>query len=963
MTTREAVPSTAVEVPLFLGPAVRDHRDELLSGFADLSALSPGDVRELSALDAGDGGRALVVSNTAVSIPDRPTVWVTSEPGVATAVADDAAVVNWGLDDDWEMLDARLESEFDRLSPPRQSAHSEASVAVNRFEDAVLALDRDHRLTYANESATELFGDSLSQIRGDPFWESVPDAIQTEMRPAIERALSTNEPTSVEVEIADDVTLFEMDVHPGSEGVTLHGHEPAHESDPSLYEYLIETVGHAVYILDDQGQFVFVNDALCEMTGYTRDELLGSSVALIKDEATVTKAENALADLLRSRGRDADGTDGIEIAKLDVELIRKDGERVPCTDRMTLRPLADGEFTGTVGTLRDISRQRRRQELLNGIIERSRAMMTVSDTEAVAELVVSTAVEVFDLDVSGLRKYDPERDGLVPIATSAAADAVLGDRPVYDRTEGPAGTAFTEGELVVCENLPEESESDVTALDRGAYLPIGDQHVLSLGHSNDDELDEITLGLLEVFGETAAAAFERVNREENLRQYEAVVEAADEMLFTVDDQRRFTLVTRPFARLLGHEREALIGRHLAEFLPDGDAREIARSDGHSMLETQFQGAAGAVPSRLVLAPFDDGFVGTVRDISQLQSARQEATRQRRRFVELFETLSDPVADVSYADTPTLESVNPAFGKLCGRDPGSLRQCQFETAQEAMPDSLAEALTPVRSPEPELDTTVTIQTAAGERQYLLRTVPYESGGTDRAFVLLTDVTEVKRRGTHLKVLHRLLRHNLRNETALIKGHAEQLRQLTLPEAATEHIDKILEASDELVAASETSQTVQRVLGFDPDDVELVSASHAIDRLRRDLAARGSHSETSVTMAADTDRAVPFSRYLLVALRELVENAVAHDAASAVEVRVTATDDEVRISVSDDGDGLPDAQWELLTGDREITQLQHGDGLGLWLVKWVTERHGGQLRRPQASTEGTTVSLVFSDVDGS
>ena len=966
MTIRDSASPTTVRVTVFHGPSVRDRRGELRTGLADLSLLSAAAFRPLAELDEADTPRpALVFSDRppAEPLPERPTVWVTTDAAVAAEVADAAAVVHWGFDDDWEMLEARLDDALARELPDTNPNRGTPVRALDRLGSAVLALDTEHRFTYLNESAAGLFDATPSDLVGGRIWEHAPPAVTSNLRPAVEQALSADDVVMTEVELDDGVPLFEVAVYPGPDGVTLYSDDPDTSSRPSLYEYLVETVGDAVYILDDEGRFVFVNDALCEMTGYERDELLGSSVHIIKDEETVTEAEDALRDLLRTRGGGADGADGIEIAKLDVELVRKDDERVPCTDRMTLRPLEDGEFTGTVGTLRDISRQRRRQNLLNGIIERSRTMMTATDTETVAEVVVSTAVDVFDLDLAALRKYDPDADGLVPVATSAAADEVLGDRPVYDTGEGPAGTAFVEGELVVTDSLAEDAGSDVSAVDNGAYLPIGDQYVLSLGHGDDDELDDVTLGLLEVFGETAAAAIDRVHREEHLRQYEAIVEAAEEMLFTVDDEQRFTLVTRPFARMLGFDREELVGRHFEDFLPAEDARHTLSSDGRVVRETEFEGAAGPVPCRLSLTPFQGGFVGSVRDISQLRSAQREASRQRRRFVELFETLSDPVADVRYENgVATVESINPAFAALCDSGTDALQHSRFETAQEAMPAALADALDPVHSPAPSLETTATAQTPAGERHYLVRTAPYESDGTDRAFVLLTDVTEVKRRGTHLKVLHRLLRHNLRNETALIKGHAEQLRQLSLPAGADDHIDQILDASDELVSASETSRTVQRVLGFDADDVDPLPAAEALERLRTDLDRQLSAPDTIVTVRADTDDSVPFSQYLLVALRELVANAVEHDPASAVEVR--ATDDSaggVSLTVSDDGDGIPEPQWNLLTGEREITQLQHGDGLGLWLVKWVTDRHGGRLHLDEADSDGTTISLRFPAPD--
>ncbi|WP_302082626.1 PAS domain-containing protein [Salinibaculum rarum] len=965
MTDADSALSTAVTVTVFYGPSVSDRRDELAAGLDSLSDISVAALEPLAALEAADDDSpALVVSDSRpATLPDRSIVWATTDPAVATAVADDATVVNWGLDDDWAMLAARLTAALpDGGTASRTHSRHAAASALKRVGDAVLALDTEFRLTYLNDAAAEFLDVSPADVRGDSVWEYLPDPVVADLRPHVERSLSAGEQVTVPLELDDQTTLLEVTAYPGPDGVTLRSQAHDDSSTPSLYEYLVETVGDAVYILDSEGRFVFVNDALCEMTGYERDELLGSSVHIIKDDETVERAEAALRDLLKGRGGGASTPAGIDIAKLDVELVRKDGTRVPCTDRMTLRPLEDGDFTGTVGTLRDVSRQHRRMDILNGLVERSRAMMTASGTEAVTEVVVSTAVDVFGLDLVALRKYDPDVDGLVPVATSDSLEETLGDRPVYDVGEGPAGTAFQEGELVVREDLSANPDASVTGVDHGVYLPIGDRYVLSLGQRSDDGFDSITLGLLEVFGETAAAAIDRVDREEHLQQYEAIVEAAEDMLFTVDDDGRFTLVTRPFAAMLGTAREELVGRPIADFLPDEAAAEALSAESRYVLETELHGDAGTIPCRLTLAPFESpfgtGLVGTVRDISQLKSAQREASRQRQRFVELFETLSDPVADVSYRDgVARLENINAAFADLCERDAETLQRGTFAAARDAMPDELAAALDPVESPPPSLDTTVRTQTPAGERQYLVRTAPYESGGTDRAFVLLTDVTELSRRGTQLKVLHRLLRHNLRNETALIKGHAEQLRRLSLPAEADSHIEKILDASDELVSASETSQTVQQVLGFDADDIDPVPATQALEQLQADITGSLTAPDTDVTVTADTDRPVPFSQYLLIALRELVANAIEHDPASEVVVRATADQAGIHIQVSDDGEGLPEQQWDLLTGDREITQLQHGDGLGLWLVKWVTNRHGGQLRLPEAGADGTTIALVF------
>jgi signal transduction histidine kinase len=81
---------------------------------------------------------------------------------------------------------------------------------------------------------------------------------------------------------------------------------------------------------------------------------------------------------------------------------------------------------------------------------------------------------------------------------------------------------------------------------------------------------------------------------------------------------------------------------------------------------------------------------------------------------------------------------------------------------------------------------------------------------------------------------------------------------------------------------------------------------------------------------------------VAVDELVENAIEHGGAevSAVRVTLARNGDGAVIRVVDDGPGIPDAELQPIL-DRTETPLEHGSGVGLWLVNWVVERFGGSL----------------------
>ncbi|QZY00434.1 PAS domain S-box protein [Halobaculum rubrum] len=736
------------------------------------------------------------------------------------------------------------------------------------------------------------------------------------------------------------------------------------EHDDALYEYLVKTVGDAVYVLDDEGRFTFVNDALCEMTGYDREELLGSSVHRIKDDETVEEAEEALRDLLRDYGQREGGE--LSIAKLDVELVRKDGRRVPCTDRMTLRPHEGGSFSGTVGTLRDVSRQRRRERILNNLLRATQGMVGEATAAGVAERVVDVAMNTIDAESAVVREHDPETDELVPIAVPDAVRERMGDRPRYGSDEGPVGTAFTENRIVRVDDLDHvDADLDETA----TYLPIGDTRTLSVGHRSDGSFSSEGRQFLELLAATAASVFERVDRDRERRRYRAAVEAADDMLFTLDNEGEFTLVTDSLAAMLGTTPADLVGTHVADVLSGGAVADGFLDPpirpGSTATETELVSRDGeAIPARIVVSSIDgvgaDGVVGTVQDIRELRTAKAEASRQRRRFTELFETLTDPLVELSFeGDEATIRAVNDRFVGLTDAGASTLRDAPLSAARASIPGPIVDALVELGGAEGTVEREVDVQTPYGRRSYLLRNVPYRDDGVARAFVVLTDVTEVKQQETHLRVLHRLLRHNLRNQTNVILGRAELVRAADDLEDAANHAGKIEEASSSLIETSETAQAIQRTLHDSDGEVggEPVPAAAIEERLGR--LAGSIAPGTDVRIDVDVAGPVPYDGTVHRAVTELLDNAVEFgtpEPGSTVEIRVTDLDAEtVRITVADDGPGIPDAEWSVVAGDRDITQLQHASGLGLWLVKWVSDMHGGNLRLVSADEGGTTIAL--------
>jgi len=142
------------------------------------------------------------------------------------------------------------------------------------------------------------------------------------------------------------------------------------------YSTVIDALGYPVYVVDETGVFRFVNEPFAELTGYDREELVGSTPALIKDETAVDEAEDRLRRVLSSSGPD--------VNRFSVDIVPKEGEPIPCRDHMAALPYEGDCFEGSVGILRDVSDERARREELetkNRALDEAPVGITITDPD------------------------------------------------------------------------------------------------------------------------------------------------------------------------------------------------------------------------------------------------------------------------------------------------------------------------------------------------------------------------------------------------------------------------------------------------------------------------------------------------------------------------------------------------------------------------------------------------------
>ena len=104
-----------------------------------------------------------------------------------------------------------------------------------------------------------------------------------------------------------------------------------------------------------------------------------------------------------------------------------------------------------------------------------------------------------------------------------------------------------------------------------------------------------------------------------------------------------------------------------------------------------------------------------------------------------------------------------------------------------------------------------------------------------------------------------------------------------------------------------------------------------------------------------------------IKNLINNAIKYsDGEGDIEIEVKQNDTTVTMSVSDQGIGIPEGEKKnvfekFYRVGEEKTRTKPGSGLGLYLVKKITEIHGGKVLIVNNQPKGTKFILNFSATD--
>lgn len=434
-------------------------------------------------------------------------------------------------------------------------------------------------------------------------------------------------------------------------GVTLDvSDRKTYQLQAELVETAIRHSGEAIYIVDPNREFrfIFVNEAACRMTGYTKAELLAMTPLELDSTVTRQRMLKVTDHLVSEKCLFHEGVHR-----------RKDGSTFP-VEIHSFKIVFNGEAL-RISIIRDITEKK---EAARSIDERDQRIRAIFEHSADVAYLVEVTPEG--------RFVHREINAAFTEACGIPAPQIVG-RPV-DEIE------YKGFRDILIEKYSSCLTAGATVQYTGDYnLPGGRQTYQSTltpifdGDGRIHQIAGVARDITELSRAAEAIQERTVELERALAFNYGVINAIPDLLFEIDKTGTYLNAWARDSVLLEEQKEALLGRNIHDFLPP-DAAEIAF---RTLEEVDRNGSSTGNVYRMnipgegerwfelsVAKKEPEGtYLALCRDVSERKQQQDLLQQREREFRTLAENAPDPI--YRYDRDCRWIYVNPAVERLTG----------------------------------------------------------------------------------------------------------------------------------------------------------------------------------------------------------------------------------------------------------------------------------------------------------
>ncbi len=530
---------------------------------------------------------------------------------------------------------------------------------------------------------------------------------------------------------------------------------------------------------------------------------------------------------------------------------------------------------------------------------------------------------------------------------------------------------------------------------------------------------------------SAVLALENQRSVQALRSQAMLLDLSHDMIFTRSRDGRILFWNRGAAEVYGWSAEEAVGRSADELLqtryaqPRGEVEAVLVAEGRwegTLVQTTRAGRELTLESRWALQRDAAGRVlqvlETHTDVTERQAAHAALVQSERRYRRMFDAtrvgvvqqdwrpiqaaltahgLTDPAALSAYlAGHPgfaaqaralaRIETANPAFAAIAGRDDGQMPLSLAELLDKA-DDTFIPSLLAFVAGEPFFEGETDLLRGDGQRVPVLFTITFPTAGDREGSVLVfvVDVTERKQAQDAMLAAQAELAHAMRVATLgeLTASIAHEVNQplmavVTNGEAGmrwlrrdTPDLHEVETAIARIIAegrrAGEIVRRVRDFLSKAPAPRQSLQAgtllADAVELVRHEF----TREEVDVRISVADD--LPALHGDRVQLEQILVNLLVNACQALAgqpglrQVRLRASHGDaatLSIHVADTGPGIAADDLPRLF-DPFYTTKPQGMGMGLAICRSTAEAHGGTLTVDSAPGQGTVFHLTLATHD--
>jgi len=688
-------------------------------------------------------------------------------------------------------------------------------------------------------------------------------------------------------------------------------------------ESILKSVPAMIWYKDTENNFIRVNRAAAEITGYKPEEMKGMSVEEVYPET----AEDYYKDDLEV----------IESGNPKLGIIEKmetrfGEEKWVITDKVPYKN-EEGEIVGVIVLSVDITKRKEYEEKL------------LRSKEEYKNLIdgMNDAVLIHDLDGNFLTVNKETVDRL-----GYSEDELLSMTP----------------EDIDAPEYRERIKERMDKIEEGQQLVFESKHVTK----DDDEIPvEINASLISYQDEPAVLSIarditERKEAKDKLkkseRRFRKTFEASPDPTFLLDEDGYLKEINKAAYEKLGFNKQELFEKHISEvpFVEEnylekmiGKFRKRKKGEKVSPYVIELKAKNGESFFAEINASIfeEDGFEGEIliaRDITQ----RIEAEERFRTYIKnspygIF--ISDEKGD--YTD------VNQAACEITGYSKNELLNMNFlDLYEDDMKDKIIDGFKSLKE-EGHVRIEVPFKRKDGEERYWnINGIELSS---DRYIAFVDDVTDRKRAEEREKMLHSLLRHDVKNKILVTQGYIDLIREFELDDT----VENYLENTDRTINKSiDIISKVRDLRKAQDEDIEEIDV---VDELKEAIHdSKSSIIENDIEIESNfilDDTRVKGGKLLSELFFNIIENMVNHSKGDKIKITTEQKENEIICRLEDDGIGIPEEDRDTIFEKGYTTDQERGTGLGLFLVKKLIDSYGGSIDVTDSKMGGARFDLYL------